>query len=153
MCKSRASNARWFLNSAEIDVSLHKRFMRTHSQKPSVSYYDAPVMRTIQVPPRAFETVYCRNEDAPLECQSLSTYPTFSNAGVNSFEVRQSTIGEGAGRGGGFLELQLGQQLPLTGMLCGVQLEPCHDLSAWLLSSSCVGLGGDHGSHGDGCLV
>lgn len=99
MCKSRASNARWFLNSAEIDVSLHKRFMRTHSQKPSVSYYDAPVMRTIQVPPRAFETVYCRNEDAPLECQSLSTYPTFSNAGVNSFEVRQSTIGEGAGRG------------------------------------------------------
>ena len=58
--------------------------------------------------------------------------------------------GEGAGRGGGCLELQLGQQLPLTGMLCGVQLEPCHDLSAWLLSSSCVGFGGDHGSHGDG---
>ena len=61
--------------------------------------------------------------------------------------------GEGAGRGGGCLELQLGQQLPLTGMLCGVQLEPCHDLSAWLLSSSCVGFGGDHGSHGDGHLV
>ena len=30
--------------------------------------------------------------------------------------------GDGAGRGGGYLELQLGQQLPLTGMLCGVQL-------------------------------
>ena len=30
--------------------------------------------------------------------------------------------GEVAGRGGGCLELQLGQQLPLTGMLCGVQL-------------------------------
>ena len=38
--------------------------------------------------------------------------------------------GEGAGRGGGSLELQLGQQLPLKGRLCGVQLEPCHDLSA-----------------------
>jgi hypothetical protein len=58
--------------------------------------------------------------------------------------------GEGAGNGGaGCLELQL----PLTGMFCGVQLEPCHDLSAWLLSSSCVGFGGDHGSHGDGHLV
>ena len=62
---------------------------------------------------------------------------------------------EGAGRGGGFLELQLGlgHQLPLKEMLCGVQLEPCHDLSAWLLSSSYVGLGGDHGSHGEGYLV
>ena len=59
----------------------------------------------------------------------------------------------GAGRDRGFLKLQpgLGQQLPLKGMLCEVQLEPCHDLSAWLLSSSYVGLGGDHhGSHGDG---
>ena len=35
-------------------------------------------------------------------------------------------------------------------MLYGVQLEPCHDLSAWLLSSSCVGLGDEHGGHGDG---
>ena len=61
--------------------------------------------------------------------------------------------GEGADHGGGFLELQLlllGQQLPLTGILCGVQLGLCHDLSAWLLSSSYVGLGGDHGSHGEG---
>ena len=63
--------------------------------------------------------------------------------------------GEGAGRGGGSLKLQL----PLVEMLCGLQLEPCHDLSAWLLSSSCVGLGGghgggwDHGGHGDGYLV
>ena len=81
--------------------------------------------------------------------------------------------GDGAGPGGGFLELQmlLGQQLkwrliqrehlsfcplleltclPLKGILCGVQLGPCHDLSAWLLSSSYVGWCGDHGSHGDG---
>jgi hypothetical protein len=57
--------------------------------------------------------------------------------------------GEEAGRGGGSLELQL----PLKGILCGVQLEPCHDLSAWLLSSSYVGLAGDHGSHGGGHLV
>ena len=64
--------------------------------------------------------------------------------------------GEGTDHGGGFLELQLfllGQQLPLTGILCGVRLGLCHDLSAWLLSSSYVGLGGDHGSHGDGYLV
>ena len=67
--------------------------------------------------------------------------------------VNSGGILGGAGCGGGCLELQLGQQLPLTGMLCGVQLEPCHDLSAWLLSSSYVGLGGDHGSHGDGHLV
>ena len=69
----------------------------------------------------------------------------------NSGEERE---GEGAGgRGGGFLELQLGQQLPVTEMLCGVQLLPYHDPSALLLSSSCAGFfGGDHGSHGDGHL-
>ena len=60
--------------------------------------------------------------------------------------------GEGADHGGGFLELELllGQQLPLTGTPCGVQLGPCHDLSAWLLSSSYVDWGGVHGSHGEG---
>jgi hypothetical protein len=44
----------------------------------------------------------------------------------------------------------LGQHLTLTGILCGVQLGLCHDLSAWLLSSSCVDWGGVHGSHGEG---
>ena len=52
-------------------------------------------------------------------------------------EYGEERDGEGAG---GFLELQLG-------------LGQRHDLSAWLLSSSYVGLGGDHGSHGDGHLV
>ena len=50
---------------------------------------------------------------------------------------------------GRLLELELLRQLPLTRMLYGVQLYPCHELSAWVLSSSCIGWGSDHGSHGD----
>ena len=43
------------------------------------------------------------------------------------------------------------KQLHLTEMPCGVQLEPCHDLAAWLLSSASYGGWGEHhGSHGDG---
>lgn len=99
MCKTKVSNANWFYNSAEIDVSLHKRLIRTHSQTPSLYYFDATVMKSFQVPPKAFEVVYCRSEYAPIECKLLSSYPTFPNAEVSSFEVRQSTLGKGGGRG------------------------------------------------------
>ena len=63
--------------------------------------------------------------------------------------------GEGADHGGGFLEQEmlLGKHLPVTGILCGVQLGSCHDVPAWLLSSSCVDWGGVHGSHGEGYHV
>ena len=70
----------------------------------------------------------------PSSCLSQAVWDLSFWCGGEYGEERD---GEGAG---GFLELQLG-------------LGQRHDLSAWLLSSSYVGLGGDHGSHGDGHLV
>ena len=90
--------------------------------------------------------------DAESEADQMISGAVLADLLDNYEEGRE---GEGADHGGGFLELQLllGQQLPLTGILCGVQLGPCHDLSAWLLSSSYVDWGGVHGSHGEGYHV
>ena len=75
----------------------------------------------------------------PSSCLSQAVWDlSFWRGGVYGEE----RDGEGAG---GFLELQVGLGQPWLGQR--------HDLSAWLLSSSYVGLGGDHGSHGDGHLV
>ena len=73
----------------------------------------------------------------PSSCLSQAVWDlSFWRGGVYGEE----RDGEGAG---GFLELQVGQ----------LWLGQHHNLSAWLLSSSHVGLGGDNGSHVDGHLV
>ena len=75
----------------------------------------------------------------PSSCLSQAVWDlSFWREGVYGEE----RDGEGAG---GFLELQVG--------LGQLWLGQRHNLSAWLLSSLYVGLGGDHGSHGDGHLV
>jgi hypothetical protein len=48
---------------------MHQRLHRTKSGKPSLLYFDAPVMTSYQLPPKAHEKVYCRKVVTPRECE------------------------------------------------------------------------------------
>ena len=54
-----------------MDIQLHTRIHRTKSGSPALKYFDASTMRSYQVPPKVFETVYCRQEDTPATCHEL----------------------------------------------------------------------------------
>ena len=60
---------RWYKTAAEFEIELHERFHRTKSGKPTLLSFDAPTMVSYQVPSKACETVECRKENAPPECQ------------------------------------------------------------------------------------
>lgn len=92
--------ANWFTSAAEIELKLHQRLHRTKSGNPPLSFFDGSTMVGYQLPPKPFETVYCRSEDEPWECEThIGIDPKWNNIPMSHLEARKSTIGEFAGRG------------------------------------------------------
>eukprot|EP00571_Detonula_confervacea_P016753 CAMPEP_0172296894 /NCGR_PEP_ID=MMETSP1058-20130122/87_1 /TAXON_ID=83371 /ORGANISM="Detonula confervacea, Strain CCMP 353" /LENGTH=754 /DNA_ID=CAMNT_0013005969 /DNA_START=112 /DNA_END=2376 /DNA_ORIENTATION=- len=58
----------WYRNSAEIELQLQKRILPTKSGRSSLRNFDGATMSSYQLPSSAFETVHCRQEDAPRDC-------------------------------------------------------------------------------------
>lgn len=97
--KDSASRAKWYRNSAEIEIETHKRIHRTKSGRPALHYFDGPTMVSYQLPPKAHETMYCRSGDKE-ECKTfLGIDPETVDIPASNFEVRKSSVGEFAGRG------------------------------------------------------
>jgi len=61
----------WYRNAAEIELQLQKRILPTKSGTSSLRYFDGTTMRSYQLPTHAFETVQCRQENVPKECEIL----------------------------------------------------------------------------------
>lgn len=98
--KDYRSRSRWYRNAAEIEVQLQKRLRRTKSGKSPLLYFDASTMMGYQLPPKAWETLYCRREDRPSECDELvGFHPELVAVPIFDVEIKKSTIGEFAGRG------------------------------------------------------
>jgi len=78
-----------------------KRRIKTKSGMNPFKYFDGATMVSYQVPPKAMETVYCRQEPRPEECEvAWHNYDTdCPNFPISSFEVKMSKEGELAGRG------------------------------------------------------
>ena len=90
----------WFRNTAALELALHKRLLKTKSGKPSLKYFDGATMKSYQLPHKAYETVYCREEPTPVDCYSWDE--SFSSENVvehSNLEVKLSDIGEEGGRG------------------------------------------------------
>ena len=51
------------------------------------------------MPPRSWQSVFCRKVPTPKSCEALLYKPEIVNYSVDNFEVKNSAIGEGAGRG------------------------------------------------------
>ena len=99
--KSYSTRKRWYANAAEVDLELHKRGIRTKSGVSPFRYFDGATMVSYQVPPKGMETVFCRRQPTPEACLD-SDYrfnPFTPNVPMTSFEVKQSRVGNRAGRG------------------------------------------------------
>ena len=66
--KGEANEKAWHKNAREIDVSIHKRIRRTISGEPSLKNFDGGVMTGYNIPPKGFDTVYCRTTPTPESC-------------------------------------------------------------------------------------
>jgi len=58
----------WYRNSAEIELQLQRRILRTKSGSTSLRYFDGATMSSYQIPPSAFQDVHCRQEETPEDC-------------------------------------------------------------------------------------
>ena len=67
-CRSASCRSRWYATSDVIDYEIYDRIVRTHSKQRALAYYDGVTHFGYQVAPKAWETVYCRREPTPFEC-------------------------------------------------------------------------------------
>jgi hypothetical protein len=68
--KAEISRKRWYRSSANIDLDIHQKIIRTHSGKPNLKYFDGATMTSYQLPTKAFESAYCKAVPKPESCKS-----------------------------------------------------------------------------------
>lgn len=112
--KDSTSRANWYRSSAEIEIELHQRMYGSKSgRSSSLRFFDGSTMAGYQVPTRAQETIYCRSENAPWECDEyLGINPEFVTIPISHLEAQKSKVSEHAGRG-----LFAAQDIPAYSML------------------------------------
>jgi len=94
-CRDASCRERWYAETDAVDYSIYERIGGTKSGLPSLVHFDGATHRSFQIAPRAWETVYCRREPEPFECQyrgldqqkELFEYLP-EDEEENSFEVR-----------------------------------------------------------------
>ena len=101
-CRDISCRKQWYAETDEVDYQIYDRIGGTVSEEPSLIHFDGATQRSFQMPPRAWETIYCRREPEPFECayrgldmdKDLFEYdPEDSEA--SAFEVR-AVAGEDA---------------------------------------------------------
>jgi predicted O-methyltransferase YrrM len=88
VCKSVECRSRWYARSDQIDYEIYDRIVRTHSGNRGLTYFDGTTQRSYQWPKKGWETVYCRREPMPFECQyrSLSMDADILNFSIDDEE-------------------------------------------------------------------
>jgi hypothetical protein len=68
VCKSVTCRERFYATSDEMDYQIYDRMVLTHSKARALVYFDGVTHLGFQVAPKAWETIYCRREPMPFEC-------------------------------------------------------------------------------------
>ena len=68
LCKSANCRDLWYADAMVIDYEIGVRMRRTKSDKPILHHFDGGTHYLFQIPPRAWEEVYCRRYPRPFEC-------------------------------------------------------------------------------------
>jgi len=111
--KDYKSRANWYRTAPDINIQLLTRLHKTKSGKPILSVFDAATMISYQVPTKAQETLFCRSDDAPDECDEYGFGDDDSIVPVSHLKAGKSTVnGEYGGRG-----LFAAQDIPKYAML------------------------------------
>ncbi len=75
-CKSAKCRDLWYADAMVVDYAIGVRMRDTKSptdgdgdsEKPILIHFDGATMHNFQIPPRAWEEVYCRRDPRPFEC-------------------------------------------------------------------------------------
>ena len=69
-CKDASFRQHFYTSTPEaVDARISERTVQsTKSDKSVLRYYDGAIQTSLQVPPKAYETIYCRREPMPFEC-------------------------------------------------------------------------------------
>ena len=95
-CRNVSCRKHWYAETDEVDYNIYDRIGGTKSGEPSLIHFDGATQRSFQMPPKAWETIYCRREPEPFECayrgldldKDLYEYDPMDEEG-SAFEVRQ----------------------------------------------------------------
>ena len=66
-----------------MELDLSRRILPTKDGKTSLRYFDGATMKSYQMPTRAFEDNYCRQQDVPGECVEKVRFGSGSGKEVN----------------------------------------------------------------------
>ena len=67
-CRDISCRKHWYAETDEVDYMIYERIGGTKSEEPSLIHFDGATQRSFQMPPKAWETIYCRREPEPFEC-------------------------------------------------------------------------------------
>jgi hypothetical protein len=106
VCKNSTCRSRWNAETMVIDEEIHDRLRETKNNEAALIHFDGSTQRSYHVPPKTWETVYCRREPSPFECAfrdldkskgffEISLNEDGSPASDSSFEVKKITTGAG----------------------------------------------------------
>lgn len=92
VCKHVSCRSRWYSRSDQVDFAIYERIVQTHSNERALAYFDGTTQFSYSIPPKAFETVYCRREPAPFECAYLHLDPTKELHNLDLDDHRKSSF-------------------------------------------------------------
>jgi hypothetical protein len=100
-CRDISCRKHWYAETDQVDYQIYERIGGTKSEKPSLIHFDGATQRSFQMPPKAWETIYCRREPEPFECayvgldmdKDLFEYNPENEEG-SAFEVRPMMNGD-----------------------------------------------------------
>jgi hypothetical protein len=99
--KNYETNANWFTNEAAVNLRVQRRSMQTVDGKSPFLYFDGATMMSYKYPSKQSEVVFCRREPTPEGCTGVGHGFDLDriNIPISALEVKQSSLGEQAGRG------------------------------------------------------
>mmetsp|Transcript_8510 Transcript_8510/g.14026 ORF Transcript_8510/g.14026 Transcript_8510/m.14026 type:complete len:731 (+) Transcript_8510:81-2273(+) len=82
--KSVEARKRWYRSPAAVELDLSRRILPTKDGKTSLRYFDGATMKSYQMPSRAFEDIYCLQQDKPEECSDKVRFGLGKEINVSS---------------------------------------------------------------------
>uniref|UniRef100_A0A7S2R241 PABS domain-containing protein n=1 Tax=Eucampia antarctica TaxID=49252 RepID=A0A7S2R241_9STRA len=75
VCKDSSCRSNWHASTDVIDYQIYERIVDTQSDNSPLIHFDGATQFSYQIPPKAWETVYCRREPTPFECDYIQLDP------------------------------------------------------------------------------
>lgn len=98
--KKSETKAEWFANPSLVNLKIRERAMVTVDGGSPFKFFDGATMQSFHYPGKFTETVWCRDSPESTYCKEGHGFdPDRENLPMSTLEVRESSIGENAGRG------------------------------------------------------